>query len=91
MKIKQRDLLLLSDSRNVSDLIAYLGTFQKMECSVHYRGSTAPYSIGRIERRYESLKTYDTNISYIRQNLINTNNIYSTNIAKTLNLSWAIY
>ena len=44
-------------------------------------------SIGRIEKRYESLQTYDTNILYILQNLIDTNNIYSTNIIKTRNLS----
>ena len=44
-------------------------------------------SIGRIERIYESFKTYDTNILYIWQNLINTNNISSTNITKTRNLS----
>ena len=37
-------------------------------------------------RRYESLQTYDTNILYISQNFINTNNIYSTNITKTRNL-----
>ena len=41
-------------------------------------------SIGRIERRYKSLQTYDTNILYIWQNLINTNNIYSTNITRNL-------
>ena len=58
---------------------------------MHYRGSTAPYSIGRIERRYEGLKTYDTKILYIIQNLINTNNIYRTNITKTMNLPRAIY
>ena len=60
---EQRDLL--SDSKNVSDLIAYLRLLRTIECSIHYRGSTAPYSIGRIERRYESLQTYDTNIWYI--------------------------
>ena len=38
------------------DLIASLGLLRTTECSVHYRGSTAPYSIGRIERRYESFK-----------------------------------
>ena len=62
-KINQRDSL--SDSKNVSDLIAYLGLARTTECSVHYRGLTAPYSIGRIEIRYESLQTYDTNIFYI--------------------------
>ena len=34
MKIKQRDLL--SDSKNVSDLIAYLRLLRITECSVHY-------------------------------------------------------
>ena len=37
--IKQRDLL--SDTRNVSDFIAYLRLLRITECSVHYRG-TAP-------------------------------------------------
>ena len=46
MKIKQRDFL--SDSKNVSDLIAYLGLLRTTECSIHYRGLTAPYSNGRI-------------------------------------------
>ena len=50
------------------------------------QGVDGSISIGRIERIYESLKTYDTNILYIRQNLIDTNNIYSTNITKTRNL-----
>ena len=50
------------------------------------QGVDSSISIGRIERIYESLKTYDTNILYIRQNLINTNNIYSTNITETRNL-----
>ena len=40
IKIKQRDLF--SDSKNVSDLIAYSGLLRTIECSVHYRGSTAP-------------------------------------------------
>ena len=40
IKIKQRDLL--SDSKNVSDLIAYLRLLRITECSVHYRGLTAP-------------------------------------------------
>ena len=56
--------------------------------------STARYSIsyiGTMEKRYESLQTYDTNILYIRQNLINTNNINSTNITETSNLHRAIY
>ena len=52
------------------------------------QGVDSSISIGRIERIYESLKTYDTNILYIWQNLINTNNIYSTNITKTRNLPW---
>ena len=65
MKIKQRDLL--SDSKNDSDLIAHLRLLRITECSVHYRGSTARsvLSIGRIERRYKSLQTYDANILYI--------------------------
>ena len=50
------------------------------------QGVDSSISIGRIERICESLKTYDTNILYIWQNLINTNNIYSTNITKTRNL-----
>ena len=50
------------------------------------QGVDSSISIGRIERVYESLKTYDTNILHILQNLINTNNIYSTNIIKTRNL-----
>ena len=41
-------------------------------------------STGRIERRYESLKTYDTNILHTLQNLISTNNIYNTNITRNL-------
>ena len=39
-KIKQRDLLL--DGKSVSDLIAYLRLLRTTECSVHYRGTTAP-------------------------------------------------
>ena len=50
------------------------------------QGVDSSISIGRIERIYESLKTYDTNILYTLQNLINTNNIYGTNITKTRNL-----
>ena len=50
------------------------------------QGVDSSISIGRIERIYESLKTYDTNILYIWQNLINKNNIYSTNVTKTRNL-----
>ena len=50
------------------------------------RGVDSSISIGRIERRYESLQTYDTNILYIGQNLINENIIYSTNITETRNL-----
>ena len=61
--IKKQDLL--SDNKNVSDLIAYSGLVRTTKCSVHYRVSTAPYSIGRIERRHESLQTYDTTILYI--------------------------
>ena len=48
-------------------------------------------SIARIEKRYERLQTYDINILYIWQNLINTDNIYRTNITKTRNLPRAIY
>ena len=33
---KPRDLL--SDRKNVSDLIAYLGLLRTTECSVHYTG-----------------------------------------------------
>ena len=40
IKIKQRDLV--SDSKIVSDLIAYLKLLRITECSVHDRGSTAP-------------------------------------------------
>ena len=47
-------------------------------------GVDSSISIGKIERRYESLQTYDRNIFYIWQNLINTNNIYSTNITRNL-------
>ena len=54
---KDQQQVLLSDRKNVSDLIAYLVILRTTECSVHYRGSTAPYSIGMIERRYESFKT----------------------------------
>ena len=50
------------------------------------QGVDSSISIGRIERIYESLKTFDRNILYIGQNLINTNNIYSANITKTRNL-----
>ena len=50
------------------------------------QGVDSSISVGRIERRYESLQTYDTIILYVRQNLTNTNNIYSTNITKTRNL-----
>ena len=89
IKIKQRDIL--SDSKNFSDLIAYLGLSRTTKCFVHCGGLTAPYSIGRIERRYESLQTYDTTILYILQNLINTDDIYSTNLTKTRNLPRAMY
>ena len=59
---KERDLL--SDSKIVSDLIACLRLknhqmfrpLQRVDSSI---------SIGRIERRYRSLQTYDTNILYI--------------------------
>ena len=50
------------------------------------QGVDSSISIGRIERMHESLKTYDTNILYVSENLINANNIYSTNITKTRNL-----
>ena len=50
------------------------------------QGVDSSISIARIERRYESLQTYYTNVLYIWQNLINTNNIYGTNITKTRNL-----
>ena len=50
------------------------------------QGVNSSISIGRIEKRDESLQTYDTNILYISQNLINTNNIYSANVTKTRNL-----
>ena len=40
------------------------------------QGVDSSISIGRIERRYESLQTYNTSILYIWQNLIDTNNIY---------------
>ena len=50
------------------------------------QGVDSSISIGRVEKRYESLQTYDTNIFYILQNLINTNNIFSTNKTKTRNL-----
>ena len=40
----------------------------------------------KCTRRDESLQTYDTNILYISQNLINTNNIYGTNITKARNI-----
>ena len=62
MRIKQRDLL--SDSKNVSDLIAYL-TFKNHRMFRPLQGVGSSISIGRIERRYESLQTYDTNIFYI--------------------------
>ena len=55
------------------------------------QGVDSSISIGRIERIYESLETYDTNILYIWQNLINTNNIYSTNITKNKESSSGFY
>ena len=58
--IKQQDLL--SDKKNLSDLIAYLGLLRTSKCSVHVQGVDSSISIGRIERRYESLQTYNTNI-----------------------------
>ena len=59
IKIKQQDLL--SDSKHVSALNAYLRLLRITE----FRGVDSSISIGRIERRYESLQTYDTNILYI--------------------------
>ena len=52
------------------------------------QGVNSSISIGKIERRYQSIQTYNANILYIWQNLINTNNIYSMNITKTRNLPW---
>ena len=81
IKIKQQALL--SDSKNVSDLIAYL----RLKNHWMFRtlqGVDSSISIGRIKRRHESLQTYDTNILCIWQTLINTNYIYSTNITRNL-------
>ena len=74
LKIEQQDLL--SDSKNVSDIIAYLGLLRITECSVHNRGLTAPYSIGRIERRYESLQTYDIQTFCIFDKILSTQIIH---------------
>ena len=57
IKIKQRDLL--SDSKNVSDLIAYLRLLRITECSVHYRGSTGPSVLAGHKR---DLKVYKLTI-----------------------------
>ena len=69
-----------------SDVLHIQITFCKseLECSTLLLDSSI--SIGRIERRYESLQIYDTKILYIWQNLINKNNIYGTNITKMRNL-----
>ena len=82
IKIKQQALL--SDSKNVSDFNCLFETFKNHRMFRPLQGVDSSISIGRIERRYESLQTYDTNILYIWQNLINTNNIYSTNITRNL-------
>ena len=66
-------------------------TFKNHRMFGPLQGVDSSISIGKIERRYESLQTCD--IFYIGQNLINTNNIYSTKITnyKTRNLPRAIY
>ena len=62
IKIKQRDLL--SDSKNVSNLIAYLELLRTTGMFRPLQGVDSSISIGRIEMRYESLQTYDANILY---------------------------
>ena len=46
------------------------------------QGVDSSISIGRIKRIYESLKTYDTNILYIWQNLIASNRILIGTISR---------
>ena len=90
IKIKQRDLL--SDSKNVSNLIAYSELLRTTECSVHYRGSTAP---SVLAGQKGDMKVYKLTIQTfcIFDKILSTctNNIYSTNLTKTRNLPRAIY
>ena len=64
IKIKQQ--YLLSDiSENISDFFCLFKTSKNQGMFRPLQGVDSSISIGRIERRYESLQTYDTNVFYI--------------------------
>ena len=79
--MKQRDLL--SDSKNVSDLIAYLGLLRTTECSVHTVLAGQKGDVKVYKLMLQPFCIFDK--------ILSTQIIFTVRITKTRNLPLAIY